>query len=120
MGKGSKRRPGSNYEENYSRIFGEVKPQTSYTVFDGKDKGKRSGIYVVGDIEPFKSPVTGEIISSRSQLRQHNREHGVTDSRDYSASFFEKKAKERDAALNGQSESDRKHRIEILREKFNR
>ena len=120
MSKGSKRRPGSNYEKNYSRIFGEVKPQTSHTVFDGKGTGRRSGIYIVPDIEPFVSSVTGETITTRSQLRQHNREHGVTDSRDYSASFFERKAKEREIALNGQSESDKKDRIEILREKFNR
>jgi hypothetical protein len=33
--------------------------------------------------EPFRSPVDGSIISNARQLRAHNREHNVIDSRDW-------------------------------------
>lgn len=32
---------------------------------------------VMGDIKPFVSPIDGKEISSRSQLREHERRHGV-------------------------------------------
>lgn len=32
--------------------------------------------YVMGDIQPYKSMLTGETISSRSKHREHLREHG--------------------------------------------
>lgn len=38
---------------------------------------KRRGPSVWGDIEPYKSMITGEIIGSRSRHRSHMREHGV-------------------------------------------
>ena len=118
MSKGSQRRPGKNYEKNYEAIFGKKKAITSSKRYGNRIREPKSGVHIIEDIEPFKSPITGEIISSRSQLRQHNRKHGVTDSRDYSASFFEKKAKEREIAMNGRSAADRRHRIDILREKL--
>jgi len=120
MGKGSKRRPGNNYEQNFEKIFGKGKKAvTSRKRFGNRDREAKSGVYIQSDIEPFRSPVTGEIISTRSQLRQHNKEHGVTNSQDYSASFFEKKQSERAEAIRGRTDADRRHRIEILREKMN-
>jgi hypothetical protein len=77
-------------------------------------------VAIFEDIEPFISPITGKVVSSRSQLRQHNKEHGVTDSRDYSEKYFEKKARERQEAMNGRTAADRRDRINILREQFNR
>jgi hypothetical protein len=119
MGKGSKRRPGSNYEANFEKIFGDKKAVTSAKRYGGRQREQKSGIHIVEDIEPFKSPVTGEIISSRSQLRQHHREHGTTDSRDYSASYYEKAQRRRELEAQGKRASDRKNRIEILREILN-
>jgi hypothetical protein len=119
MSKGSQRRPGDGYEKNYSKIFGKNKKAvTSRKIYGRRASDTRSGVAILEDIEPFKSPITGEVISSRSQLRQHNKEHGVTDSRDYSANFFERKAREREIAMNGRSAADRRHRIDILREKL--
>ena len=119
MGKGSKRRPGKNYEKNYEAIFGKKKAQTFYKRYGRRARDKRSGVHVVQDIEPFRSPITGEIISSRSQLRQHNKEHGVTDSRDYSPEYYQKKAQERIEKLHGKSADDQRNRIEIMRELLN-
>ena len=33
---------------------------------------------IMPDIQEFRSPVDGSLISSRSHLRHHNRAHGVT------------------------------------------
>jgi hypothetical protein len=33
--------------------------------------------YVVSDITPFKSPIDGTIISSRSQIGEHEKKHNV-------------------------------------------
>lgn len=35
------------------------------------------GVQVMSDIEPFVSPIDGKEITSRSQLREHERAHGV-------------------------------------------
>ena len=121
MSKGSQRRPGDGYEKNYSKIFGKNKKAvTSRKVYGRRDSDSNSGVAIIEDIEPFVSPITGEVISSRSQLRQHNKAHGVTDSRDYSANYFEKKARERQESITGMTAKDKKDRIAILREQFNR
>ena len=119
MSKGSNRRPGNGYEENYQKIFGDKKAETSFKRFGSRDREPKSGIYVISDIEPFQSPVTGEMITTRSQLKQHNKEHGVTNSQDYSAEYFERKTAERERAINGRTEQDRIDRINILRERLN-
>jgi len=120
MGKGSKRRLGNNYEKNFEKIFGDKKAVTSSKRFDGQSGESKSGVYIVSDIEPFKSPITGELITTRSQLRQHHKDHGTTDVRDYSPEYFSKKQNERAQAIRGQRPSDRKDRIDMLREQFNR
>jgi len=121
MGKGDSRRQGKGYEANYEKIYGkEHKAKAFRRTYGNRSRESKSGVYIQPDIEPFKSPITGEIISSRSQLRQHHKEHGTTDARDYSAGFFEKKQREREDAIRGRRASDRQDRINILREQFNR
>jgi len=72
------------------------------------------GISVLGDIEPFVSPVDGSVIGSRSTLRDHNKRHGVTDPRDYGPNWFSRKKKERDAELMGTTKKAKKERIEAI------
>lgn len=36
-----------------------------------------AGFFVMGDIQPYKSMVTGEMIMGRRQHREHLRQHGV-------------------------------------------
>ena len=43
----------------------------------------------------FISPIDGKTISTRQQLKAHNKEHGVTNASDYSGGYIEKKAYER-------------------------
>lgn len=37
---------------------------------------RRQGIHVIKDMEPYRSPATGEIIRGRRQHRDHLRAHG--------------------------------------------
>ena len=78
-----------------------------YTPPEGK-------LHVQEDIKPFKSPIDGTIINSRSDLRRHNKQHGVTDSRDYSKEHYEKKAKEIVQRRECSHPDDKKSRIESL------
>tara|TARA_R110002096_G_scaffold2926_3_gene14892 strand:+ start:3172 stop:3441 length:270 start_codon:yes stop_codon:yes gene_type:complete len=43
----------------------------------------------------FISPIDGKVISTRQQLKAHNKEHGVTNASDYSGGYIEKKAHQR-------------------------
>lgn len=39
----------------------------------------RRAFYIVPDINPYKSPITGEVITSRSKHRDHMRQHEVVE-----------------------------------------
>lgn len=67
-----------------------------------------------GDIETFKSPIDGSIISDRAQLRKHNARHGVTDARDYSKSYYKQAADKRQSILNSTHSTERAARINTL------
>jgi hypothetical protein len=54
---------------------------------------------IQGDIEPFISPIDKSIISSRSDLREHNRRHNVTNASDYSPEFIAARQRQREAAF---------------------
>lgn len=69
---------------------------------------------VHGDIEDFVSPITKEVIHDRGQLRAHNKRHGVTDSRDYSKDFMEKREKQRHDEITGNNPRAKQERIELI------
>jgi|TARA_R110000803_G_scaffold56695_1_gene114070 hypothetical protein len=48
--------------------------------------------------EGFISPVDQKPIESRRQLAEHNKRHGVTDSRDYSANYLERATQQRETS----------------------
>lgn len=37
------------------------------------------GLKVMSDIDPFVSPIDGQVVGSRSDRREHNKRHGVID-----------------------------------------
>ena len=124
MGKGDKRRSGKDYGDNFDKIFGkETKPEGGRFVFDaearqlvkvaGRDTG-RNACTLLSDIEPFQSPIDGTLITSRSRLREHHKEHGTTDIRDYSPEHFEKGAQQRKQSVDCDTPADKAHRIESL------
>jgi hypothetical protein len=56
--------------------------RTTYVHSRGKLVEKRkqqaaTGYAVISDIDPFTSPIDGSILSSRSQVREHERKHQV-------------------------------------------
>lgn len=76
---------------------------------------QRNAPEIMPDIEAFKSPIDGSVISSRSALRQHNKRHEVTNIQDYGPEWFKRKEAERQQAMQMQRPQDKKERIEALR-----
>ena len=70
---------------------------------------------IMPDIQPFVSPITKEVIGGRGQLRRHMKEHGVTNSADYSKDYYKKKAKERQEQCGGQDTASKQDRIESFK-----
>ncbi len=80
----------------------------------------KSGLMIIPPLEPFVSPITGEEITSRDQLRRHNKAHGVTDRRDYSQEWYEAKQKENYRKSIGDTPEDRRDRIETIKRAMHR
>lgn len=74
--------------------------------------------YIHGPLEPFVSPVDRSVIGDRKHLREHNKRHEVTDFRDYGTEYFERKAKERERNLAGDSYKAREERKRDLLRTF--
>lgn len=94
----------------------------TYIWYDGKFVEKHlvpretpNAPMILPDIQPFESPITREVISSRNKLKAHMRQHGVTHANDYSNEWYEKKSAERHAAMHGQTREDKQQRIEALK-----
>lgn len=75
---------------------------------------------VHGDIVDFVSPITRELITDRGQLRRHNKEHGVTNSADYSPEFMAKRSKARDDEMTGNTREARAERRELINQSMRR
>lgn len=80
---------------------------------------ERAGI-IMGDIEPFVSPVDGSVISSRSVLREHMRQHGLAHTEDYNkpGGFWEKSKQARADYLAGRANPGSKKRIQQMSDAF--
>ena len=62
----------------------------------------------------FQSPIDKTMITCRSQLRAHNKKHGVTNIGDYSADHFEKKGIENANKAQGKTPEAKMARREAL------
>ena len=56
--------------------------RTTYVYRKGNLVEKRQryaegGYSIISDVEPFTSPIDGTVLSSRSQIREHERKHQV-------------------------------------------
>ena len=85
-----------------------------------KEEHKASGITIISDIEPFKSPIDGSMITTRSQRDAHFKQHNITDSRDYSSEFIAKRSRERDDRLLGRTPEDKQARVELIKRQLGR
>lgn len=99
----------AKFEENFDKIFGKKKVKGgSYVQCPETNKlipreqltptPRPNAPMVMKGHEAFKSPIDGSIISTRQQLADHNKKHGVTNVSDYSPRYIENKARERVAA----------------------
>lgn len=89
---------------------------TGKFVLKGTETDGGAGYSIQGDIEPFISPITKEIITGRAALRAHNAKHGVTDSRDYSPALQKKLSHERDDRATGNNPQARRERVESIKQ----
>ena len=73
--------------KEHDRIFGEFKSQgagkKTYKRVNGvltlvaQSRATNQSAYVMDDMQAYKSPLDGSIISSRSKHKAHKRQHGV-------------------------------------------
>ena len=98
-----------------------VDPKTGKSNFLPLDSAAKSQSHFIhGDIEPFKSPIDGSIISDRRQLEEHNKRHNVVNAAEFSPEFYEMKAKERaNQYLGVDSRQEQQKRRENLNEIYN-
>lgn len=75
---------------------------------------RERGILICPDITPFKSVVDGTAITGRAALREHNKRNDVTFAEDFRGAWDQKR-KERDKMFSGDSNFDRKRRIEAIK-----
>lgn len=71
-------------------------------------------------MEEFISPIDQSVIRTPSDLARHNKQHGVTDFRDYSPEFLERKQKERVGVFNERGKQDRINDLNAAYEKHRR
>jgi hypothetical protein len=102
---------------------------TSWIQIDGKlipkeeyygNNVRNQAPMVMPDIEPFVSPIDGQVITTRPMLKRHNKAHGVTNQADYSEEFIAGKRKEREARQLGATRADRDDRIELIKRAMHR
>lgn len=62
---------------------------------------------VHGDFNSFVSPIDQTLIDDRGKLRRHNKQHGVTDMRDYGVGYTQDRAKMRKAKETAELNSSR-------------
>ncbi len=67
----------------------------------------KSTLYAIHTMTEFVSPIDKSTIRTPTDLRTHNKKHGVTDMRDYSPDFLAKAQKERMAGFNELGKKDR-------------
>ena len=69
------------------------------SIMDLIKAGKPVRFGVMSDTTPYQSPVTGEMISSRDQHREHKKEHGLIEIGNEMPTWLkEKKLREKDGA----------------------
>ena len=95
-------------------ITGKLIPKDEYVRPDTRQA------YIQGPLDPFVSPVDGRVIGDRKHLRDHNKEHGVTNSADYSQEFMLKRSGDRIDRMGGQTKEDKANRIDIIARQLER
>jgi hypothetical protein len=115
------------YKDNFSEVFGDKPVERGSWVFD-RAKGTLvprdeyinptdsvNAPSVLKPLDPFVSPIDGRLIDDRSQLRAHNKEHGVTNVADYGEGYFERRGKEKYNDSIGNTKEAKLERVDALK-----
>lgn len=57
---------------------------------------------IVKDVEPFRSPIDGTVITNRRQYEEHCRKHNVVPAAEFSQDWYDRKARERARLFTGE------------------
>lgn len=93
---------------SWIQVNGKLIPRGGYTSSDV------NAPMIMKPLDPFISPVTKELITDRSQLRRHNKKHGITNSADYSPEFIQKRSNARDDEMTGNTKQAKAERVELI------
>lgn len=74
---------------------------------------------VMPDIPDFVSPIDGRVVHGRKGLREHNKEHNVTNVADFT-NEWKRAATERERFFSGDPSYDSSRRKEALRRAFDK
>lgn len=119
VSKGSKQRPTDTkkFESNFDKIFGDKKAREERAVALESERVnapvEKRGRTANKNFEPFNSPIDKTHIRNASDLRAHNKTHGVTDMRDYGGTYFEKKGKEMHNERIGNTKQAKRERQQV-------
>jgi hypothetical protein len=126
--KNTQQKVSKTFGDNFEDIFGKFdKPKSgSFTQgADGKmvqrgavERTGRGSADIMQPLKDFKSPIDGQIITSRQQLAEHNKRHGVTNSQDYNNGYIEKRADARNKAGEKYIKETRKQEVTTMVDKI--
>ena len=74
-----------------------------------------TGYYIQPDIEPFRSIIDGEVISSRRDLRNHMKKHNVVPTAEFSGEWHRAAARRREIQA---GRHDKAQRLQALSDSF--
>ena len=95
------------------QIDGKLVPKEEYY----GDNTRSQAPMFMPDIEPFVSPIDGQVITTRPMLKRHNKAHGVTNTADYSKEFLDGRRKERAATADKAGTAER---IDLIKQAIHR
>lgn len=118
------------YKKGYELAFGDPPVVKGHWIFDPEQsRFVRPEEYappvtggsaaILKQLDEFKSPIDGSVITDRAQLRRHNKEHGVSNLSDFGENngkaYFERKDGERQANINGSTRQAKNERVETIK-----
>jgi hypothetical protein len=110
------------FRSNFEKIFGteaerkarHAKEKETKAELDVLVRAANKSAYVGKPFEPFKSPVDGSVVKTKADLAAHNKRNGVTDMREYSDEYFQRRGKEMSKRREGNTEQDRYERRKVV------
>lgn len=94
-------------------------PVTKEMVAGPSPHRSSTSVLNIPDIPDFVSPIDGRVVNGRAGLREHNKEHNVTNVADFKDEWAQK-AKERESMYSGDTKFDRERRVDAIKRALER